>query len=355
MKKTVLNDAHRKAGAKMVDFGGWDMPINYGSQIEEHHAVRQDAGMFDVSHMTVVDIKGSEATDFLYRLLANDVKKLNTNQAMYSTMLNEQGGVIDDLIVYKLSDTDYRVVVNAGTRDKDIAWFEKQIAAFDATMTEQADAAMIAVQGPNAIAKLQPLIDVDLSDTKRFYASYNDDTFVGRTGYTGEDGVEIIVSPDAAGPLWDRLIEAGVKPCGLGARDTLRLEAGMHLYGQDMNEDITPLECGLGWTIRKDDDSFIGASALNALKSAGVTKKLIGLVLEDRGVLRHDQTLSDEAGHQGVITSGGFSPSTERAIAMAVVDKNMSDPVSVAIRKKTLPCRVVKLPFVRNGKSLIEE
>ncbi len=355
MKKTVLNEAHRKAGAKMVDFGGWDMPINYGSQIEEHHAVRGDAGMFDVSHMTVVDIKGNEATDFLYRLLANDVKKLNTNQAMYSTMLNEQGGVIDDLIVYKLSDTDYRVVVNAGTRDKDIAWFEKQIAAFDATMTEQADAAMIAVQGPNAIAKLQPLIDVDLSETKRFYASYNDDTFVGRTGYTGEDGVEIIVSPDAAEPLWDRLIEAGVKPCGLGARDTLRLEAGMHLYGQDMNEDITPLECGLAWTIRKDDDSFIGADALNALKSAGVTKKLIGLVLEGRGVLRHDQTLNDEAGHQGIITSGGFSPSTERAIAMAVVDKNMTDPVSVAIRKKTLPCRVVKLPFVRNGKSLIEE
>lgn len=354
MKKTILNDAHRKAGAKMVDFGGWDMPINYGSQIEEHHAVRQDAGMFDVSHMTVVDVTGAQATDFLYKLLANDVTKMNINQAMYSTMLNEQGGVIDDLIVYKLADDNYRVVVNAGTRDKDIAWFETQITAFNAQMVEQQEAAMIAVQGPNAITKLQPLIDVDLSDTKRFYANYNDNTFVGRTGYTGEDGVEIIIAPEKAEALWDQLIAAGVKPCGLGARDTLRLEAGMHLYGQDMDENITPLECGLAWTIRKDDDSFIGASALAELKSQGVEKKLVGLVLQDRGILRHDQTLSDDAGNAGIITSGGFSPSTEKAIAMAVVDKSMTGTVNVQIRKKSLPCQIVKLPFVRNGKSLIE-
>ncbi len=355
MKQTVLNQAHRDAGAKMVDFGGWDMPINYGSQIEEHHAVRQNVGMFDVSHMTVIDIHGSEATDFLYQLLANDVKKLNINQALYSTMLNHEGGVIDDLITYKLADDNYRVVVNAATREKDLAWIESQIIEFDANMTEQADTAMIAVQGPKAIATLQPLIDLDLRETKRFYAAYNDDMFIGRTGYTGEDGVEIIVSSDAAEALWHDLIKAGVQPCGLGARDTLRLEAGMHLYGQDMDENITPLECGLAWTLRKDNDAFNGAEALATKRDAGIDKKLIGLVLEGRGILRHDQTLIDDDGHKGVITSGGYSPSTEKAIAMAVVDKKMNpDAVKVQIRNKSLPCRVVKLPFVRNGKSLIE-
>ena len=356
MKQTVLNEAHRKAGAKMVDFGGWEMPINYGSQIEEHHAVRKNVGMFDVSHMTVIDIEGPEATAFLYQLLANDITKLHTNQALYSTMLNHQGGVIDDLITYKISDQSYRVVVNAATREKDLAWIEAQIVEFDAFMKEQADTAMIAVQGPKAIETLQPLIDLDLSETKRFYAAYNDDMFVGRTGYTGEDGVEIIVDSTAAEALWQQLIDAGVQPCGLGARDTLRLEAGMHLYGQDMDENITPLECGLAWTIRKNDPEFNGAEALAALREAGVQKKLIGLVLEGRGVLRHDQTLIDGAGNQGIITSGGYSPSTEKAIAMAVVDKDMDpESVQVQIRNKTFTCRVVKLPFVRNGKSLIED
>ncbi len=356
MKKTVLNEAHRKAGAKMVDFGGWDMPINYGSQIEEHHAVRKNVGMFDVSHMTVIDVQGPQATDFLLQLLANDITKLNLNQAMYSTMLNQQGGVIDDLITYKVSETEYRVVVNAATRVKDLAWISQQIEAFDATMKEQADTAMIAVQGPNAMATIKPLLDLDLSETKRFYAAYNDDMFVGRTGYTGEDGVEIIVPSTAAEALWERLIEAGVQPCGLGARDTLRLEAGMHLYGQDMDENITPLECGLGWTIRKENASFNGAEALAKLRESGVNKKLIGLVLEGRGILRHDQTLIDDDGNQGIITSGGYSPSTEKAIAMAVVDKGMNTAsVQVQIRNKSLPCRVVKLPFVRNGKSLIED
>ncbi|MCB1582086.1 MAG: glycine cleavage system aminomethyltransferase GcvT [Marinicella sp.] len=355
MKKTVLNDAHRQAGAKMVDFGGWDMPINYGSQIEEHHAVRQNVGMFDVSHMTVIDVSGRQATDFLYKLLANDITKLNTNQALYSTMLNNDGGVIDDLITYKISETAYRVVVNAATREKDLAWFEQQIADFDATMAEQADTAMIAVQGPKAIETLQPLITLDLSETKRFYAAYNDDMFIGRTGYTGEDGVEIILASDAAEGLWNKLLAAGVQPCGLGARDTLRLEAGMHLYGQDMDENITPLECGLGWTIRKENLTFNGATALKALREQGINKKLIGLVLEGRGVLRHDQTLIDDSGNQGIITSGGYSPSSEKAIAMAVVDKEINeDSIQVQIRNKSLPCRVVKLPFVRNGKSLIE-
>lgn len=356
MKQTVLNAAHRQAGAKMVDFGGWEMPINYGSQIEEHHAVRTAVGMFDVSHMTVIDVAGKQATDFLYKLLANDITKLFTNQALYSTMLNHEGGVIDDLITYKISDTAYRVVVNAATRDKDLAWFAQEIEGFEATMQEQADTAMIAVQGPKAMATIQPLLDLDLSDTQRFYAAHNDQLFVGRTGYTGEDGVEIIVPADQAVDLWNRLLAAGVQPCGLGARDTLRLEAGMHLYGQDMDETITPLECGLGWTIRKDNLEFNGAMALAEKRATGINKKLVGLVLEGRGILRHDQTVSDGQGHEGVITSGGYSPTTEKAIAMAVVDKDIDlDAIEVQIRNKSLPCRAVKLPFVRNGKALIED
>ena len=356
MKQTVLNAAHRKAGAKMVDFGGWEMPINYGSQIEEHHAVRQAVGMFDVSHMTVIDVSGPEALTYLYQLLANDITKLKTGQALYSTMLNEQGGVIDDLITYKVSETDYRVVVNAATRDKDLAWMTAQTDSFDVDLTEQADTAMIAVQGPKAIDTLQPLIDLDLANTPRFYATWNEEMFIGRTGYTGEDGVEIMLPAEQAEALWDQLLAAGVQPCGLGARDTLRLEAGMHLYGQDMDEDITPLECGLGWTLRKENPTFNGSDALAALREQGIQRKLIGLVLEGRGVLRHNQTLIDGAGRTGIITSGGYSPSTEKAIAMAVVDKAMdAESVQVQIRNKTLPCRVVKLPFVRNGKSLIED
>jgi aminomethyltransferase len=356
MKQTVLNAAHRKAGAKMVDFGGWEMPINYGSQIEEHHAVRQAVGMFDVSHMTVIDVSGPEALTYLYQLLANDITKLKTGQALYSTMLNEQGGVIDDLITYKVSETDYRVVVNAATRDKDLAWMTAQTDSFDVDLTEQADTAMIAVQGPKAIDTLQPLIDLDLTNTPRFYATWNENMFIGRTGYTGEDGVEIMLPADQAEELWEQLLGAGVQPCGLGARDTLRLEAGMHLYGQDMDEDITPLECGLGWTLRKENPTFNGSDALAALREQGIQRKLIGLVLEGRGVLRHNQTLIDAAGRTGIITSGGYSPSTEKAIAMAVVDKAMdAESVQVQIRNKTLPCRVVKLPFVRNGKSLIED
>ena len=356
MKQTVLNAAHRKAGAKMVDFGGWEMPINYGSQIEEHHAVRQAVGMFDVSHMTVIDVSGPEALTYLYQLLANDITKLKTGQALYSTMLNEQGGVIDDLITYKVSETDYRVVVNAATRDKDLAWMTAQTDSFDVDLTEQADTAMIAVQGPKAIDTLQPLIDLDLANTPRFYATWNEDMFIGRTGYTGEDGVEIMLPAEQAEALWDQLLAAGVQPCGLGARDTLRLEAGMHLYGQDMDEDITPLECGLGWTLRKENPTYNGSDALAALREQGIQRKLIGLVLEGRGVLRHNQTLIDAAGRTGIITSGGYSPSTEKAIAMAVVDKAMdAESVQVQIRNKTLPCRVVKLPFVRNGKSLIED
>ncbi|WP_395374867.1 glycine cleavage system aminomethyltransferase GcvT [Marinicella sp. W31] len=354
MQKTVLHAAHLRAGAKMVDFGGWHMPINYGSQLEEHHAVRQNCGMFDVSHMTVIDLEGPDATAFLLRLLANDVRKLKDAQALYSTMLNPKGGIIDDLIVYRITENSYRVVVNAATRDKDIAWFEQVIKDFDCDMQERSDMAMIAVQGPQAVEVCDALLPLQLKELKRFTAAQHNNLFVGRTGYTGEDGVEIIIPETQAEALWNDLVDAGVQPCGLGARDTLRLEAGMHLYGQDMNDDISPLECGLTWTVRKEDLDFIGADALEDQRATGISKKHIGLVLEDKGVLRHDQELQDDVGNAGIITSGGYSPTSEKAIAMAIVDHAMNDTIHVKIRNKLLSCRVVKMPFVRNGKSHID-
>jgi len=357
MKKTCLHQAHIDAGAKMVDFGGWDMPINYGSQIEEHHAVRKNKGMFDVSHMTIVDLQGPESEKFLLKLLANDVKKLTDGKALYSTMLNENGGIIDDLIVYKRIDNSYRIVVNAGTREKDLAWFEKHIVNFEAQISEQEKLAMIAVQGPHAIETCLKILPNDISQQlaklKKFCAIDHEGYFIGRTGYTGEDGVEILIAEDKAVELWNQLLQAGVSPCGLGARDTLRLEAGMHLYGQDMNEDISPLECGLTWTIRKDDANFIGSGALEKIRQQGINKKMTGVVLTERGILRHNQELLDDAGFEGIITSGSFSPSAEVAIAMAVVDKNISNNVKVQIRKKQLSVKLVKLPFVKNGKKII--
>jgi len=356
-KKTCLHQAHIDAGAKMVDFGGWEMPINYGSQIEEHHAVRKDKGMFDVSHMTVVDLEGNDSEKFLLKLLANDVRKLNDGKALYSTMLNNDGGIIDDLIVYKRSQNNYRLVVNAGTREKDLAWIEKQIIGFDAQFEEKPQLAMLAVQGPQAINACLKILPKDtsekLSELKKFSAIDTQEYFIGRTGYTGEDGVEIIVSEKTAIDLWNKLLKVDVAPCGLGARDTLRLEAGMHLYGQDMNEEVNPLECGLGWTVRKEELNFNGAEALNKIRDNGITKKMTGVVLTTRGILRHDQHLVDENGLTGIITSGSFSPSTEVAIAMAIVDKKIGNEVKVQIRKKELPVKLVKLPFVRNGESNI--
>lgn len=356
MNKTSLYQSHLDAGAKMVDFGGWQMPINYSSQIEEHHAVRRDCGMFDVSHMTVIDVTGDEATNFLYKLLAGDIKKTDINQALYSTMLNEQGGVIDDLIVYKQSDNQYRIISNAATRDKDLAWINKQAKNFNVTIQEQPDLAIIAVQGPNSENLLNDFVDVDLSQLKKFRSIESGDLFIGRTGYTGEDGFEIVLPADQAPALWQKLIDAGVKPCGLGARDTLRLEAGMHLFGQDMDENISPINCGLGWSVRKQDHDFIGGSVIAEQREQGADQKLVGLVLAGCGILRHGQIISDEQGEIGLITSGGFSPTTEHAIALARIPKNnLNKNLTVSIRNKSLPCRVVKPTFVRNGQSLLED
>jgi len=358
-QKTILNATHRALGAKMVDFGGWDMPLNYGSQLEEHHVVRRDAGMFDVSHMTVVDLHGAKTRAFLRRLLANSVDKLkNPGKALYSCMLNERGGVIDDLIVYFLGEDFFRVVVNASTRDKDLAWIEQQAKAFDVRVTERAELAMIAVQGPNARAKVQSLLSPDVrekaSKIGKFVATEGDGLFIARTGYTGEDGYEIIVPETQAVALWNKLIAAGVAPAGLGARDTLRLEAGMNLYGQDMDETVTPWEAGLAWTVALDEGrDFIGRGALEQQKSGGVPRVMVGLVMDDKGVLRHGQRVVTPHG-DGEILSGTFSPTLGKAIAFARVPAGIGADAQVDIRGRLVPVRVMKYPFVRDGRSQIE-
>jgi len=357
--KTVLNATHRALGAKMVDFGGWDMPLNYGSQIEEHHAVRRDAGMFDVSHMTVVDLHGANVRAFLRKLVANSVDKLKTpGKALYSCMLNERGGVIDDLIIYFLAEDFFRVVVNAATRDKDLAWIERQAQPFGVKVTERRDLAMIAVQGPNARAKVQSLLSPAVREKAaklgKFVACEGDGLFIARTGYTGEDGYEIIVPEAQAVDLWNRLQAAGVAPAGLGARDTLRLEAGMNLYGQDMDEGVTPWEAGLAWTVALDEGrDFIGRTALETQKAEGVKRAMIGLVMDEKGVLRHGQRVVTPAG-DGEILSGTFSPTLGRAIAFARVPAGALDRAEVDIRGKLVPVRAVKYPFVRDGRSQIE-
>ena len=360
MKNTPLHDLHVSLNARMVDFGGWDMPINYGSQIDEHHFIRQDAGMFDVSHMTIVDLKGDKVKEFLQKLLANDVARLkDSGKALYSCMLNEDGGVIDDLITYYINDTFYRTVVNASTREKDLAWINKQAEVFGVDVIERDDYAMIAVQGPNARAKAHKALGDDaeekLNDMAPFYIRDYGDLSVARTGYTGEDGYEIMLPEKDASALWSRLLEADVKPCGLGARDTLRLEAGMNLYGNDMDETISPLEAGLGWTVAWEpaERDFIGRKAIAKQKEQGVERKLVGLVLEDKGVLRDHQKVIVDGLEAGEVTSGSFSPTLSKAIAFARVPKDTGDKCKVEMRGKQLTARVVKPPFVRNGKSCL--
>lgn len=358
--KTPLYDQHSESGGKLVDFGGWDMPLHYGSQINEHKIVRDDAGMFDVSHMTIVDITGPDATAYLQRLLANDVASIleTPGKALYSGMLNEDGGVIDDLIVYNQPD-GFRTVVNCGTREKDLAWMTAQTQGFDVEVTEQPSLAMIAVQGPKAIAKAQSVMtDAQSSATAQlaiFQGANVGDWFIARTGYTGEDGLEIILPGAEAVGFWQSLEGAGVSPCGLGARDTLRLEAGMNLYGNDMNDTISPLQANMGWTIAWEPEArdFIGRAAIAAEKQAGVKNKLVGLILEAKGVLRSHQVVFDGEQAIGEITSGTFSPSLGVSIALARVSSDIGETCTVEIRNKKVAARVVPPRFVRNGKPLV--
>ena len=356
--RTPLYDSHVASGAKIVDFGGWDMPLNYGSQIEEHHAVRRDAGMFDVSHMCPVDVKGADARAFLRHLVANNVDRLTQGgKALYSCMLNHAGGVVDDLIIYFLRDDWFRIVVNASTAEKDLAWMEKvrMDGGFAITLTPRRDLAMIAVQGPNARARfwqVRPATKAATEALGAFFAAAVGDLFVARTGYTGEDGFEVMVPAAEAARLWADLKAAGVAEAGLGARDTLRLEAGMNLYGNDMDETISPLDAGLAWTVDlKTPREFVGRAAL---ERDGSSKSLVGLKLLDKGVLRSHQKVVTPQG-EGEITSGTFSPTLGFSVAMARVPKGVKpgDAVQVDIRGKLLAAEVVKMPFVRNGKPMI--
>jgi aminomethyltransferase len=362
LKKTVLNAAHRTMSARMVDFGGWDMPVNYGSQIEEHHAVRNDCGMFDVSHMCPVDVVGADCRKFLSRLVANDVAKLQiSGKALYAAMLNDAGGVIDDLIIYFLTDTRFRIVINAGTALKDLEWMQAKVAEWqlDVTITQRRDGneplGIIAVQGPNARAKVWEVLPQAKAATeglKPFFAAEVDQYFIASTGYTGEDGYEIMLPAGEAEALWNKLNAAGVAPCGLGARDTLRLEAGMNLYGQDMDETVSPLDAGLSWTVAmKDERDFVGKAALTA---TGQQKQFLGLILLDKGVLRGHQTVITKQGN-GEITSGSFSPTLQQSIALARLPLGVAigDDVEVDIRGKLLKAKVSKPVFARNGKSVI--
>lgn len=358
-KQTALYPVHESSNAKIVDFGGWDMPLHYGSQIDEHHQVRQNAGMFDVSHMTTVDIQGSQSKDFLRYLLANDVNKLTVpGKALYSGMLNETGGVVDDLIAYYRGENDYRLVVNASTFEKDMAWISSHAEKFDVSLAHRTGFTTLAVQGPKSRAAAMAAMNAEQASAAEtlgpFFSATVDDWFIARTGYTGEDGFEITLPDDQAPAFWQALLDQGVAPCGLGCRDTLRLEAGMNLYGSDMDETISPLEANMGWTVDLKDTErdFVGKAATVAMKEAGVERKLVGLVLEGKGVLRSHQKVIVPGVGEGEITSGTFSPTLKIGIAMARVPAATEDSAMVEVRNKQLAVRVIKPSFVRNGEQV---
>lgn len=387
--RTSLYPVHVRAGAKMVDFGGWDMPLHYGSQIREHQQVREHAGMFDVSHMTVIDLSGSDAGTFLRYLLANDVANLKqTGDALYSVMLNHRGGVVDDLIVYATGVQNYRLVVNGATREKDLAWMAAEARSFVVSVTERPDLAIIAVQGPTAMAALdEALINADLLASTStategdilealdrllpFHSmelgeenirTHAGPWLIARTGYSGEDGVEVILPHTDAEPVWHALCASGVEPAGLGARDTLRLEAGLNLYGREMDEETSPLEANLAWTIawQSEDRDFIGRQALSAQLKNGLDYKLAGLLMSEKGVLRAGQVVRvDGSKKRGFVTSGSFSPTLQCGIALARIPLEAFSKASsgrarvcVEIRGKQVPVELVKPPFVRRGKKV---
>ncbi len=372
--RTSLYSAHKKLGAKLVDFGGWEMPLHYGSQIAEHHSVRRHCGMFDVSHMTIVDVLGSEARAYLHYLLANDVDKLSGDrQALYSVMLNERGGVIDDLMVYVI-DKGFRLVVNCATREKDLAWMENQAGSFDVSITERSDMAMLAIQGPDAMTVVQTVLvnngrqedSLLIAQLPRFGSVVVDQWHYARTGYTGEDGIEVMLPADYAEAFWWKLHAADVAPAGLGARDTLRIEAGLNLYGHEMDEQTSPLEANLAWTIawQPEHRDFVGRKAVTEQRALGMPNKLVGVLMSERGVLRAGQGVYREGSENpdaqtnteiGIVTSGSFSPTLGYSVGLARIAASAGDKAEIHIRGKRKTVRFVTPGFVRNGKISINQ
>lgn len=351
--KTPLAELHAAAGARLIEFAGWEMPVHYGSQLDEHHAVRNHAGCFDVSHMAVVDVNDQHGEQLLRHLLVSDVAKLKVGNAIYTLMLNDRGGIVDDLIAYRRAD-GFRLVVNAGTTEKDLTWLtraEREL-GLNCDIQHHRELCIVAVQGPQAIACVRELLRFDeLTQLHSFSFTEHEGYFIARTGYTGEDGVEIICSPEAACELWEGLVEIGVRPAGLGARDSLRLEAGLNLYGHDMNDDTNPFECRVAWTIDWEDEqrSFIGRAAIEQVRDQGAATKLVGLKMTERGIPREGFTVLSDAG-VGVVTSGSFSPTLGQGIALARVPTTMHGSCRIQVRKREIPAKIARLPFVRKNK-----
>ncbi|MBF0178673.1 MAG: glycine cleavage system aminomethyltransferase GcvT [Magnetococcales bacterium] len=361
--QTILYDRHVGLGARITPFAGWEMPLHYGSQIQEHHVVRRACGVFDVSHMGIVDVTGEESLHYLQLMLACDPGRLGDGGGQYGLLLNDHGGVADDLIAYRLASNRFCLVINAGNREKDLAWLRIHAPAFKVTITERTDLAMLAVQGQESLLRMTGCLPPDLTDAvtalPAFHLLERHGWRVARTGYTGEEGYEVMLPLREAVAFWDRLLHAGVVAAGLGARDTLRLEAGLSLYGRDLHDKGNPLECGLGWTIAWDPPQrkFIGRQALEPLRHDPAVKKRIGLILEEKGVLRDQQTVLLDGAAVGVITSGGYSPTLERGIALAIVERHLQpgSPCQVDVRGRLLNARAVRPPFARFGKSALRE
>jgi aminomethyltransferase len=358
LKRTPLYDLHVAAGARLVEFGGWEMPVQYKGLVAEHQAVRSQVGMFDVSHMGKLAIAGSDVLPILQKLVPSNLDRLKAGQAQYTVLLNEEGGIIDDVIFYRHANNsasnqeNWSVIVNAATTAKDIAWLQPHLG--DRLVDYSTSQTLIAVQGKTAIATLQPIVNIDLSQLPKFGHTNADilgkSCFIARTGYTGEDGCEIMSDIETGQALWQKLSDLGVAPCGLGCRDTLRLEAGMHLYGQDMSDGITPLEADLGWLVHlKEKGDFIGRNVLETQKKNGLSRKLVGLELAGRNIARHDYPIFYEGAEVGIVTSGTMSPSLGKAIAFGYVPPNLAkigQTVQVQIRNKEFPAQVTKRCFL---------
>lgn len=360
MKSTPFFDQHVALGAKMMEFAGYTMPVSYRSINEEHHAVRTGVGVFDVSHMGEFKISGPQAFDLVQRVTSNDISKLSPGKAQYNCMPNETGGIVDDLIVYQMAEEDYLLVVNASNINKDWEWITSHN-QFEATMSNLSDEiALLAVQGPKATEVLQRLTALDLGTIPFYHFAVGtladvEQVIISATGYTGAGGFELYIDKNHAAKVWDALFEAGqpegIQPIGLGARDTLRLEMGYCLYGNDIDDATSPLEAGLGWITKfVEGNNFINRGALEMQKAAGITQKLVGFILEDRGIPRHGYPIEDGTGQSiGIVTSGTQSPSLRQAIGLGYVQKAFSQPgaeVYIVVRNKKLKANVVKPPFV---------